>query len=149
MIEAIIVIAIVAVFLGGVIAFGGSTYKHYIKAARHAEMKVDAANIRAMIQSDVSRGGKAAVHTDNHGATMSLKGKSRTYRFRDNTIFLSEGKLERKLTRHPVSDAVWFADNGLITISVVFRYNNLNSKKISYTKVIKDVDLAGPGGMKK
>ncbi len=146
MIELMIVIVIIATFLGGVVAFGASTYKQFIKTSRQAEMKVDVANIRAMIQGDIRRGGKASVNPGNHGVTITKNGKKIVYALKDGAICRESQGRTRKLTGFPVKDAVWTCRHGLITMNVIYNFRNINKRKLECFKVIKDIEMSTEEG---
>lgn len=146
MIEIMIVVVIIAIFLGGVVAFGASIYKQYIKTSRQAEMKVDVANIRAMIQGDIQRGGKASINPENHGITITKNGKKNVYALKDGAIYRESQGRARKLTRFPVKDAVWTYQHGLVTMNIVYNFRNINKRKLECFKVIKDIEMSTEEG---
>ena len=146
LIEIAIVMALIGVFLGAVVSFGGYVYREYEKTARSARMKQEAENVRSLIESDIVRGGNPVTFTDNHGIMVKSKGKTFTYKLKDNAIYRSEAGFERKLTSFPVVDAVWMIRDDMITLSITYRYHNIVTKKKQEQRILKDIDLAEAGG---
>lgn len=146
LIEIVISSVIIAIVLGGLVSFGAYAYRQYVSTRRLADMKTDVENIRSLMQGDIDRGGRVRLDTNNRGVTVTLKGKPRSYFYRDGAVFLNDGRKERKLSNHPVSDAVWTLDNGIITMNIVYQYESLSSRKAMELKIIRDVNLDGEGG---
>jgi len=141
LIELTIVIVIISVFLSGLYYIGVYAHRQYIKLVKQADIKSEVNSLYLMIKGDIARGGKLELHPDNHGITVNLPGQKRSYCFKDEAIYLVDGKKERRLTRGPVADAVWIVDNGLVSMSVVSRYKNLNTGDMDCCKIIKDIEL--------
>ncbi|MCE1247822.1 MAG: type II secretion system GspH family protein [Firmicutes bacterium] len=143
MIELIIVMVITALVLGGIISYAGNVYRQYRMTADQTSMKADAANIRVLMQSAADEGGKAVLHNDNKGVTFTGKKGTDIFFLRDGAVYLRHNNTsERKLTGFEVSEAVWTQDKGVLSMDVTFSYNNIQTKKTDYQKVIKDVYLS-------
>ncbi|HPZ08515.1 MAG TPA: prepilin-type N-terminal cleavage/methylation domain-containing protein [Candidatus Eremiobacteraeota bacterium] len=142
LIELIITIGCVVIVLGGFYLLSVYSYRQFIKIHHLCQMKMDAANIKALIESDIARGGKVAINSDNHGITININGKKKSYLYKNNTIIRTVDKTEGILTKYYVCDGVWIIDNNIISMNIEFSYKNLNTGEINYLKIIKDIDPA-------
>lgn len=146
LVEIAIVITIIAISVGGIVAFGGNTWQEFNRISHTAQMRQDAENIRCLVQSDIVRGGSPSLFTDNHGLMVKGGTKTKTYVLKDGVVYLNGSGVERKLTRFPVSDLVWITDKGVITMNITYNYHNIVTKKDNTVRIIKDIDLSTRGG---
>lgn len=146
LIELSIVIALIAIILGGIVSFGGNAWQEFNRISHSSRMMQEAENIRCLVQNDIARGGSPSLFTDNRGLMVKNGLKTGTYTLKDGAVYFSSSGLERRLTHFPVTDLVWIADKGVITMNIIYNYHNIVTKKDNRIRIIKDIDPSVKGG---
>ena len=146
LIELLIGVLILMMFFWTVFHFGSNIYRYAGKVKNTTNIKTDAQRAVAVITRDLKSSAEIKIYPDNSELTIEdQKGNKLYYLMKKGQLIRKSGNTTQPLIKNKLSDLVWIRNGDILSLCLVFSYNNLNSHKTSQVKILHNFQLKEAG----